>query len=64
MNEGLQKHKDEYFNRVHEECLKAIPTDTKFPDAILLDGRALAQLHQDGPAKERFEQYFEDASGK
>lgn len=58
MNEGLQKHKEEYFNRVHEECLKAIPPDIKFPDAVLLDGRTLAQLHQDGPATERFEQFL------
>lgn len=64
MNEGLQKHKEEYFNRVHEECLKAIPPDIKFPDAVLLDGRTLAQLHQDGPAKERFEQFSKNEAGK
>jgi len=57
MGEGLQKHKDEYFSRVHEECLKALPPKIKFPEAVLLDGKALAQLHQDGPAKERFDQY-------
>ena len=25
MNEGLQKHKEEYFARSHEKCAKAIP---------------------------------------
>jgi peroxiredoxin len=57
MEEGKQKRKDEFFNRVHEECLKALAPNLKFPEATLLDGRALAQLHQDGPAKERFEQF-------
>jgi peroxiredoxin len=58
MNEGLQKHKDEYFARSHEECVKALPTSVKFPDAVLLDGKALAQLRQDEAAKQRFEQYL------
>jgi thiol-disulfide isomerase/thioredoxin len=58
MNEGLQKHKDEYFTRSHEECLKALPPGLKFPDAVLLDGRALAQLHEDDAARDRFEQFL------
>jgi peroxiredoxin len=58
MDEGLQKHKDEYFTRAHEECLKAQSTSLQFADAVLLDGRALAKLHQDDAAKERFEQYL------
>jgi thiol-disulfide isomerase/thioredoxin len=63
MDEGLQKHKDEYFTRTHEECLKAMPSSLKFPDAVLLDGRALAQLHQDDAAKDRFEQYLKMKPG-
>ena len=58
MYEGLQKHKDEYFTRTHEECLKAMLPSLKFPEAVLLDGKALAQLHQDDTAKDRFEQYL------
>ena len=58
MNEGLQKHKDEYFTRTHEECQKAMSASLMFPDAILLDGKALAQLHQDDAAKERFKEYL------
>ncbi len=58
MNEGLQKHKEDYFARTHEECLKAMPESVKFPDAVLLDGRALAQLHQDDAAKARFQEYL------
>jgi thiol-disulfide isomerase/thioredoxin len=63
MDEGLQKHKEEYFTRTHEECLKAMPASVKFPDAVLLDGRALAQLHQDEAAKGRFEQYLKMKPG-
>jgi peroxiredoxin len=58
MDEGMQKHKDEIFARAHEECLKALAPTVKFADAVLLDGKALAQLHQDDAAKERFEQYL------
>jgi peroxiredoxin len=64
MDEGLQKHKDEYFARSHEECLKAMPPSLKFPDAVLLDGRALAQLHQDLAAKDRFEEYLKMKPGE
>ena len=63
MEEGLQKHKEEYFTRTHEECLKAMPASVKFPDAVLLDGRALAQLHQDDAAKARFEEYLKMKPG-
>lgn len=63
MEEGLQKRKEEYFARTHEECLKALPAGVKFPDAVLLDGRALAQLHQDDAAKDRFEQYLKMKPG-
>lgn len=58
VDEGLQKHKDEYFSRAHQECVKALPPSIKFPEAVFLDGRALAQLHQDAAAKDRFEQYL------
>ena len=63
MNEGLQKHKEEYFTRTHEECLKAMPASVRFPDAVLLDGKALAQLHQDSAATERFGQYLKMERG-
>jgi thiol-disulfide isomerase/thioredoxin len=57
LGEGLQKHKDEYFGRAHDEASKAIVTFANFPDAVFLDGRALAQMKQDDPAKARFEQF-------
>ena len=41
-NKGLDKHKDEYFSRAHEEMTKALGARAKFPDAILADGEALA----------------------
>ncbi|HEY6127601.1 MAG TPA: redoxin domain-containing protein [Candidatus Acidoferrum sp.] len=57
MQEGLQKHKDEYFIRVHDEAGAVLAAYPNTPDAILLDGKALAQLKQDEPAKARFEQF-------
>lgn len=57
LSEGLQKHKDELFARVHEESNKALAAYANFPDALFVDGRALAHLRQDDAAKARFEQY-------
>jgi thiol-disulfide isomerase/thioredoxin len=58
LDEGSQKHKDEYFSRAHGELTKALAAYASFPDAIFLDGRALASLHQDDAAKARFEEYL------
>jgi peroxiredoxin len=55
--EGLQRHKDEYFTRAHEEANKALAAHANFPDALYMDGAALAHLQQDDAAKARFEQY-------
>ena len=57
MNEGLRKHKDECFAHSHEESAKALAAYANFPDAMYLDGRALARLGQDDAAKARFEQF-------
>jgi peroxiredoxin len=57
MDEGLQKHKDEFFARTHEEIAKALAAHANFPDALFVDGRALAQMGQDDAAKARFEQF-------
>jgi thiol-disulfide isomerase/thioredoxin len=56
-HEGLQKHKDEFFARAHDEITKALAPNPNFPEALFLDGSSLAQLHQDDAAKTRFEQY-------
>jgi peroxiredoxin len=58
LNEGIQRHKDDLFARAHEEALKALAAHANFPDAVFLDGRALAYLKQDEAAKARFEQYM------
>jgi thiol-disulfide isomerase/thioredoxin len=58
LSEGLQKHKDDYFSRAHEECGKALAAYRAFPEAINLDGLALAHLGQDDAAKARFEEYL------
>ena len=54
ISEGLQRHKDECFARAHDEETKALAAYSNFPDAVMLDGRALAQLKQDDAAKARF----------
>jgi tetratricopeptide (TPR) repeat protein len=57
MDEGLNKRKDEFFARAHDEMTKALAAYPKFPDAIYVDGRALAHLKQDDAAKAQFEQF-------
>jgi tetratricopeptide (TPR) repeat protein len=56
--EGSNKHKDDYFSRAHDELGKALAAYANFPDAILLGGRALANLRQDDAAKAQFEKYL------
>jgi thiol-disulfide isomerase/thioredoxin len=55
--QGLRRQKDEYFTRAHEEANKALAARANFPDAIYLDGLALAHLQQDVAARARFEEY-------
>jgi thiol-disulfide isomerase/thioredoxin len=57
MDEGLTRHKDEPFERAHDEMTKALAAAANFPNAVFDDGLALAHLHQDAEAKARFEQY-------
>jgi len=57
MDEGLGRRKDEYFSHAHEELTAALAVYSNFPDAIFLDGQALARLQQDDAAKARFEQF-------
>jgi peroxiredoxin len=57
MDEGLDKHKDELFTRAHDEMTKALAAYPRFPDAIFVDGRALAHLKQDDAARAQFEQF-------
>jgi peroxiredoxin len=55
--EGIEKHKDEFYTRAHEELTKALGAFANFPEAVFLDGRTLALLQQDDAAKAKFEQY-------
>ena len=57
VEQGLQKRKDELFTRAHEESSKALAAFANFPDALWLDGAALAHLKQDDAARSKFEQY-------
>jgi thiol-disulfide isomerase/thioredoxin len=57
LEEGLQKHKEGIFARSHEEVNKALAAYSNFPDALFVDGRALAQLKRDDETKARFEQF-------
>ena len=59
MNEGLQKHKEEYFSREHDEMTKALTAAPNFPEAIFADGQALARMKQDDAAKAQFERYVQ-----
>jgi thiol-disulfide isomerase/thioredoxin len=63
VDEGMQKHKDEYFARAHEEIAKALAAHSNFPDALFVDGRALAYLKQDDGAKARFREFVKTKSG-
>src|SRR5258708_3615911 len=44
MIEGLSRHKDDLYSRVHDEMTKALAAYANFPGAIYLDGRALARM--------------------
>jgi thiol-disulfide isomerase/thioredoxin len=55
--EGLHKQRDEYFSRAHEEANKALAAQPNFPEALYIDGLALAHLQQDDAAKARFQEY-------
>jgi thiol-disulfide isomerase/thioredoxin len=57
VREAMQKHKEEFYTRAHDEFLKAIASYAGFPEALFQDGRVLAQLHQDDAAKARFEEF-------
>ena len=58
VNEAVEKRKDEYYPRTHDEAAKALAAVANFPAADLLDGRALAHMRQDDAAKARFQQYL------
>jgi thiol-disulfide isomerase/thioredoxin/peroxiredoxin family protein len=58
MSEATQKRKDELFARTHDELSKALTAYPQFPDALFLDGRALANLRQDDAAKAQFQQFL------
>jgi thiol-disulfide isomerase/thioredoxin len=57
MREALQKRKDEFFSRAHDEMSKALASATNFPDAVYAQGLILAHLNQDDAAKAQFEQF-------
>jgi len=60
LDEALQKHKEELFAHAHEESAKALAVYPNFPDAVWLDGTALAHVGQDDAAKTQFELFRED----
>jgi thiol-disulfide isomerase/thioredoxin len=57
MSEALSRHKDELYSRIHDEMTKALEARDNFPNAIYLDGRALARMKQDDAAKAQFERF-------
>lgn len=57
LQEGKEKHKDEMFERAHDEMKSALAANPSFPDACFMDGEALAYLKQDDAAKAEFTRY-------
>lgn len=57
-NEAKQKRKDEFYARAHDELVKALAAASNFPDAVFMDGVALAGMGKDDEAKQRFEQFI------
>ena len=56
--EASNKHKEELFSQAHDEAAKAVAAYSNFPEAVLLDGKALANLKQDDAAKAQFERFL------
>jgi thiol-disulfide isomerase/thioredoxin len=57
LHEGLSRHKDEVFNRAHDQFTQSLTAVRNFPGAAFADGVVLAHLKQDDAAKARFEQF-------
>jgi thiol-disulfide isomerase/thioredoxin len=62
ISEASRKHKEELFARAHDELTKALATHLNFPDALFLDGKALANLHKDDEAKSQFSEFVKTTS--
>jgi len=61
MDQGLAKHKDEFYAQAHDEMTKALAAFPNFPEALYFDGRALGHLNQDVAAKTQFESFVKMA---
>jgi len=57
MDEGQARHKDEPYERAHDEMGKALAATANFPMAVYSDGLALGRLNQDATAKAQFERF-------
>jgi thiol-disulfide isomerase/thioredoxin len=57
LREGKEKHKNEFFERAHDEMKAALAANPSFPDACFFDGEALAYLKQDDAAKAQFARF-------
>jgi len=55
IDEGREKHKEEFFSGAHEQFTEAVAHATNFPEALMGDGRALAYLNKDDEAKVQFQ---------
>lgn len=64
MAEGSVKHKEELYTHAHDEAAKALAAYVNFPDALFLDGKALANLRQDEEAKAQFNKFLKMASSE
>ena len=57
MKQALINNKKELFSRVHDEMTAALEVQPRFPQALFVDGRALAHMEQDDAAKAQFQKY-------
>lgn len=64
MAEASVKHKEDLYTHAHDEAGKALAAYLNFPDALFLDGKALANLHQDEEAKGQFNKFLKMASSE
>jgi thiol-disulfide isomerase/thioredoxin len=58
-DEGLDKKKDEFFSRAHEELAKTLAAYPDFADAMYADGFILARLKQDEAAQAQFQRFVQ-----
>jgi len=58
LQQALVKNKSDLFSQAHDEFSKALAAYANFPNAMFMDGRALAHLNQDAAATADFQSFL------